>query len=377
MNDVVKKPFFRADQVGSLLRPQGLLDARTDFEAGKLRREALKEVEDDAIRQIAKVQEGIGLRAVTDGEFRRKNWWVDFIGRLQGVELHEGDEKAVFISEPNNDWQYVPMDVKTVARLKVDANVLKSEFAFLSSCTDGVAKITLPSPTRMHFHGGRGNVSEEVYPDIEDFFADIVGIYREQIAALESAGCRYIQVDDPLLTYFCSDRLRERLRVQGDDPDKALDRYVKLVNDCIAERQPDTQLSIHLCRGNSRSAWISEGGYEKIAEQVFPHLQPDAFFLEYDDPRSGSFEPLTHIPKERKVVLGLVTTKRGDLECKDELKRRVEEASQYVPIENLAISPQCGFASVVEGNIITFDDEVAKLSLVVETAEEIWGGLTA
>lgn len=368
------KPFFRADQVGSLLRPQYLLDARERYHAGEIDHDALREIEDQAIAEIVKFQEGIGLKAVVDGEFRRKNWWQDFIESMENVEIHEGDERDAFVSDPENDWHYVPKDVKTVGRLGVDTSRMVREWRYLDSCTDRTTKITLPSPTRMHFHGGRRNISADAYPDVEDFFNDVARLYREQIAALEDAGARYLQIDDPLLTYFCSDRLKDRLRDQGDDPDAMLERYVQLVNDCIRDRRADTQIGIHLCRGNSRSSWISEGGYEKISKQVFPNLKVDALFLEYDDPeRSGSFEPLADVPQDRKVVLGLVTTKKADLEAKDGLKRRLDEAGKYVDLENCAISPQCGFASVVEGNIITVDDERRKLDLVVETAEDVWG----
>jgi 5-methyltetrahydropteroyltriglutamate--homocysteine methyltransferase len=224
----------------------------------------------------------------------------------------------------------------------------------------------------MHFHGGRATVSREAYPDIEAFFADIVTVYRREIAALEDAGCRYIQIDDPLLTYFISDRLRDEVRQAGDDPDARLARYVKLTNDCIAQRRPDTAIGIHLCRGNSRSGWISEGGYARIAEAVFGGLEADHLLLEYDDERSGDFEPLRHVPQGRRVVLGLVTTKRGTLERREDLLRRIDDAARFVDLNDLAISPQCGFASTVEGNVITPDDQWRKLALVVDVAARVW-----
>jgi len=246
------------------------------------------------------------------------------------------------------------------------------DFAFLAGTTARAAKITLPSPSRLHFHGGRRVVSNTVYPDIEDFFADVVRAYRAEIADLEAAGCRYIQIDDPLFSYFISDRMRAEIVADGDVPEERLERYVRLINDCIAARHAETAIGIHVCRGNARSAWIAEGGYERIAEQLFGGLQNDHFLLEYDDDRSGGFEPLRYMPAGKRVVLGLVTSKRGALEDRDALVRRVEEATKYVALEDLAISPQCGFASIVEGNIITPDDQWAKLRLVVETARRIW-----
>jgi 5-methyltetrahydropteroyltriglutamate--homocysteine methyltransferase len=234
-------------------------------------------------------------------------------------------------------------------------------------------KITLPSPTRMHFHGGRLNVSRDAYPEMEGFFADVAAYWRAEIAALEAAGARYIQIDDPLLTYFLSDRLRASLERQGDEPDALLDRYVALFNDCVRDRRSDTTIAVHICRGNSRSSWISEGSYDRIADAVYPHLDADSFFLEYDDERSGGFAPLARIPAGRRVVLGLVTTKHGRLENPDDLIRRIDEAARFLPHEHLAISPQCGFASVVEGNVITPDDQARKLALVVEVADRVWG----
>jgi 5-methyltetrahydropteroyltriglutamate--homocysteine methyltransferase len=275
--------------------------------------------------------------------------------------------------EPEQSWKYVPKNVFTTARLSCPAPIVVADFRYVQGCTQRVAKITLPSPTRLHFHGGRGTVSRQAYPDEEEFFADVATIYQNEIAALEAAGCRYIQIDDPLMTYFISERLRDEVRQSGDDPDKRLARYVRLTNECIAQRRPDTAVGIHVCRGNSRSGWISEGGYERIAEAVFGGLQCDHLMLEYDDERSGDFQPLRHVPADRRVVLGLVTTKRGALESADDLRRRIDEASAYVDLDRLAISPQCGFASVVEGNLITHEDQWAKLRLVTEVARRVWG----
>jgi methionine synthase II (cobalamin-independent) len=368
------KPFFRADHVGSLLRPPDVLAAREARARGEIDAATLRAVEDAAIRDVVAGQERVGLAVVTDGEFRRENWYADFIGRLGGVEIREAQQNPAFAHDPDKTVRYVPKNVVTVAPLVRPEPILARDYAFVASVTSATAKITIPSPSRLHFHGGRSVVDASVYPDIETFFADVATAYRAEIADLEAAGCRYIQIDDPLFSYFISERMRAEIVANGEKPEARLARYVRLINDCIAERRPDTAIGIHVCRGNARSAWIAEGGYERIAEQLFPTLKNDHFLLEYDDDRSGDFAPLRFMPKDKRVVLGLVTSKRGQLEERATLLRRVEEATKYVPIENLAISPQCGFASVVEGNIITPGDQWAKLKLVVDTAAEIWPG---
>lgn len=368
----VAKPFFRADHVGSLLRPPEVIAARDALARGEITATRLREIEDAAIRDAVAGQERAGLEVVTDGEFRRENWYADFIGRLGGVEIRAAEANPAFAHDPGNTIHYVPKSVVTVAPLRRPEPIAVEDFAFLASTTTRTPKITLPSPSRLHFHGGRRVVSSAVYPDIEAFFADVVRAYRAEIADLEAAGCRYIQIDDPLFSYFISDRMRAEIVADGDVPEERLERYVRLINDCIAARRAETAIGIHVCRGNARSAWIAEGGYERIAEQLFGSLQNDHFLLEYDDDRSGDFEPLRYMPAGKRVVLGLVTSKRGALEDPDALVRRVEEATKYVALEDLAISPQCGFASIVEGNIITPDDQWAKLRLVVETARRIW-----
>ncbi len=401
------KPFFRADQVGSLLRPPGLLAARNQFQQGRLNQVALRQAEDAAITDIVRRQEQLGFEVVVDGEFRRENWWIDFVQGLSGVEIQEGSLAQAFVapgsvaaphatagsacghehghdhghpSQPvastgataDEGWKYVPKNVVTTGRVSAAAPITAPDFSFLQSTTQRVAKVTLPSPTRLHFHGGRGAVSQAVYPDIEQFFADIVKVYRAEIAALEAAGCCYIQIDDPLMTYFISDRMRAEVVAAGDDPQVRLQRYVDLTNDCIAARRPDTAIGIHVCRGNSKSGWIAEGGYERIAATVLGGLKVDHFSLEYDDERSGDFAPLRYVPRGVKVVLGLVTTKFGKLETVADLLRRIDEASRLVPLDDLAISPQCGFASTVEGNIITVDDQWRKLERVVEVSKMAW-----
>ena len=366
------KPFFRADHVGSLLRPAGVMAAREAYGKHDIDAARLRAIEDAAIRDVVAGQERVGLAVVTDGEFRRENWYADFIGRLGGVEIREAQQNPAFAHAPGKTVHYVPKNVVTVAAVTRPEPILVRDFAFTASVTGVTAKITLPSPSRLHFHGGRSVVDTSVYPDIEAFFADVAVAYRAEIADLEAAGCRYIQIDDPLFSYFISERMRAEIVANGETPEVRLARYVKLINACISERRADTAIGIHVCRGNARSAWIAEGGYERIAEQLFPALENDHFLLEYDDDRSGDFAPLRFMPKSKRVVLGLVTSKRGQLEERSTLLRRIDEATAYVPIENLAISPQCGFASVVEGNIITPEDQWAKLKLVVETAAEIW-----
>jgi 5-methyltetrahydropteroyltriglutamate--homocysteine methyltransferase len=386
----MSKPFFRADQVGSLLRPQRLIDARAAHEAGKLSLDELRHVEDESIREVVKHQEACGFKVVVDGEYRRENWWIDFIRGLSGIEIRKGQASQAFVApkkdncgcghdhgqatdDADEGWKYVPKNVLTTGKLGLPHSVNAADFKYLQSTTDRMAKITLPSPTRLHFHGGRDAVSREAYPDIEAFFADVVQIYRREIAALEEAGCRYIQIDDPLMTYFISDRLRAEIVASGEDPDARLHRYVELTNACIAQRRPETAIGIHVCRGNSRSGWIAEGGYQRIAEDVLGGLKVDHFLLEYDDERSGDFEPLKAVPRGVKVVLGLVTTKFPRLETAEDLVRRIDEASKFIPLEDLAISPQCGFASTVEGNIITPDDQWRKLDRIIEVSRRVWG----
>jgi 5-methyltetrahydropteroyltriglutamate--homocysteine methyltransferase len=367
-----RKPFFRADQVGSLLRPAAVHEARERFARGAIDAAELRAIEDTAIRAVVAQQERIGLPVVTDGEFRRENWYADFIGGLRGVEIRAAQANPAFKDDPGHEIAYVPKNVVTVGRLEHAAPVLVRDFSYLAAVATRTPKITIPSPSRLHFHGGRSVVSIDAYPDIEAFFADVVTVYRSEIAALEAAGCRYIQIDDPLFSYFISDRMRAEIVANGERPEDRLARYVRLINDCIAERRADTAIGIHVCRGNARSAWIAEGGYERIAEALFGGLNADHFLLEYDDDRSGDFAPLRFIPAGKRVVLGLVTTKHGRLEDRATLVRRIEEATAYVPLDNLAISPQCGFASVVEGNIITDDDQWRKLQLIVDVSNEVW-----
>ena len=361
---------IHADTVGSLLRPATVHEARRRHAAGEIDDRTLHHIEDQAIADVIAYQETLGLPVVTDGEFRRENWWIDFVRQLDGVQIVDGAGAAFAANEAP---RYIPKSVRVTGRLGTRKPILLDDFRFVAGQSRVLAKIAIPSPTRIHFHGGRRVVSSAVYPDIEEFFADLAAIYRAEIAALEQAACRYIQIDDPLLTYFLDPNLRAEIVADGEDPDARLQRYITLINDCVAARSPHTTIGIHICRGNARSTWIAEGTYEGLAETCFGQLAVDRFLLEYDDDRSGSFAPLRFVPPDKQVVLGLVTTKRAQLENKDTLKRRIDEAAKLIAPERLAISPQCGFASVVEGNLITEADQSAKLSLVVDTAREYWG----
>lgn len=366
------KPFFRADHVGSLLRPENLLAARQRWSSGDLSPEDLRGIEDAAIRDVVKLQEDVGLGAVTDGEFRRENWWIDFISAIEGIEISDPDTHAGF-KKDGGQTGYMPKNVLTVGKIAHPGTILADDFAFLRAATGNTAKVTIPSPSRIHFHGGRAAVDASVYPDMEQFWTDVAEVYRREIAALEEAGCRYIQIDDPVLTYFLDDKMRANVDAIGEDPDALIDVYAKVINACVEERRADTYLTIHLCRGNARSAWVSEGGYDRFAEALFPAVDVDAWFLEYDDARSGGFEPLRFMPDDKIVVLGLITSKFGQLEDADEVKRRIDEAAGVVPLDRLALSPQCGFASLDLGNLVTVDEQVRKLCHVVDIARDVWG----
>jgi len=365
---VALSPPFRADHVGSLLRPAALLAARADHAAGRMSREALRRIEDAAVREAVRMQEDIGLQGVTDGEFRRVDWLMDFKFGIGGVERLPAEAVHVpFKSEAGSvDWTFVPY---RVGRLQFKDTIFGADFAFLKSATKATPKLSIPSPSMMHYPGGRG-IDRAAYPDMEEFFADLVDVYVKEMAALARAGCRYLQMDDTSLAML-NDPARRAAIGEGAETDHL--RYIKLFNAVLAEKPRRTTVCVHLCRGNFRSAWLAEGSYDHVAEAMFSDLNVDGFFLEYDDERSGSFAPLRFVPKGRMVVLGLVTTKKAALESKDALKRRIDAAAKHVPLEQLCLSPQCGFASTAEGNLLTLDDQIAKLRLVVETAQDVWG----
>lgn len=366
--------FFHADHVGSLLRPERLHKARADWHADRITRAELTAIEDECIAEAVKMQESVGLESITDGEFRRENWWIHLIGGMEGVEITDpAADDAFQVNPDDHGGHYVPKGVKVVGKLGGGGTISVADFRFLKGVTSETPKMTLPSPTRMVYYGGREAVSRDVYPTMEDFWADVATLYQKEIAALEAEGCKYIQIDDPILTYFLDERIRGEMEAEGKDPDSELAAYGDAINACISERSPDTYLSLHLCRGNAASQWNAEGSYDRMAEILFPRMNVDAWFMEYDDARSGGFGPLRHMPEDRRIVLGLVTTKTGQMENAAELRSRVDEASKFVPMERLGISPQCGFASIEAGNKLAADQQWAKLKFVVGLSQELWG----
>jgi 5-methyltetrahydropteroyltriglutamate--homocysteine methyltransferase len=361
------KPPFRADHVGSLLRPKELLKAREDFEAGRISADRLREVEDRAVRDVVKMQEDIGLQGVTDGEFRRHDWVVDFKYQLGGVEKLGNVINVPFEGDDGKfDWKFIEYRVD---KLSLDRTIFGDHFKFLKDTTKNTAKITLPSPSMMHYPAGRG-IDRKVYPDMEVFFADLAAVYRKQIDGLAKLGCTYLQLDDTSLA-FLNDPKRRAMIGEGAETQHL--RYIQLFNDATSKRPADMAICTHLCRGNYKSGWMASGSYEHVSEALFNGLNVDGFFLEFDDERSGGFEPLRFVPKGKMVVLGLVTTKKPQLEGKAALKRRIDEAARHIPIDQLCLSPQCGFASTSEGNALTREDQAAKLRLIAETAREVWG----
>ena len=364
-------PPFRADHVGSFLRPKALLDARERQQKGEIDRAALRLVEDDAIRDVVRFQEDLGLKGITDGEFRRTYFHIDFLEQLDGVETKGGVAVSFHTADGNID--FAPPVMRIVDRVRHAKAIQLADFEFLRSTTSQMPKVTIPSPTMLHFRGGRSAISKDAYPDLDEFYADVATAYREELASLAAAGCRYVQLDDTNLAYLCDTKMREGARQRGDDPDELPRRYARLINAAIADRHDDMRICIHLCRGNFKSAWAAEGGYEPVAEVLFNELDVDGYFLEYDDARSGDFAPLRHVPKTKTVVLGLVSTKLVAVESKDDIKRRIDAAAKFMPLEQMALSPQCGFSSTVHGNAIQLDAQRAKLALVVDTARDVWG----
>jgi 5-methyltetrahydropteroyltriglutamate--homocysteine methyltransferase len=367
------EPPFRADHVGSLLRPGELLDARARHAAGHLDAAGLRAIEDDAVRDVVRLQREAGLQSATDGEFRRASWHMDFIYALNGISKAPGELKVEFRNEEGT-IEFTPAAMHVDGRISLGETIFGDDFAFLRDTVDGATpKLTIPSPSMVHYRGGRTAIDEAIYPDLDAFWADLTAAYREEVRRLGELGCRYLQLDDTSLAYLNDPHQREYVASIGGDPDRQHVAYIGHINEALAGRPEGMAVTTHMCRGNFRSSWVAEGGYEHVAEALFNELEVDGFFMEWDDDRSGSFAPLRFVPPGKQVVLGLVTTKRGELEQRDELMRRVEEASRYVPLDQLCLSPQCGFSSTVEGNALTIDDELAKLRLVVETAAEVWG----
>ena len=368
------KPPFRADHVGSLLRPPELLRAREDAAAGRITAEELRAVEDDAIRDVVRMQEDVGLRAVTDGEFRRASWHMDFIYALDGITTADDKVKVSFHNE-QGDIEFMAAALHVDGKVGVSETIFGEAFSFLAGCaTTGVPKLTIPSPSMVHYRGGRAAIDERVYPSLDEFWSDLTAAYREEVRRLGEAGCSYLQLDDTSLAYLNDPEQRRYVASIGGDPEAQHVEYIRRINEALAGRPEGMSVTTHMCRGNFRSSWVAVGGYDHVAEALFQELDVDGYFMEWDDERSGGFEPLRFLPPgEKQVVLGLVTTKRGALETKDDLKRRIEEASRYAPLAQLCLSPQCGFSSTVEGNALTRDEQRAKLALIVEVADEVWG----
>ncbi|SHN06331.1 5-methyltetrahydropteroyltriglutamate--homocysteine S-methyltransferase [Rhizobacter sp. OV335] len=360
---------FRADHVGSFLRPKYLLEARERFRLKEINAAELRAVEDRAITEIVRFQEDVGLQSITDGEFRRTYFHIDFLEQLGGVKT----DIPMLVKKPDGTEELAPPVMRVIDKVRHVKDIQRADFEYLKSQTRRTPKVTIPSPTMLHFRGGRAGISREHYPDLEPFYQDVANAYGDELRSLAAAGATYVQMDDTNLAYLCDDKMREAARQRGDDPDELPHRYAGFINRVVAQKPPGMTLAVHLCRGNFKSTWAAQGGYEPVAQALLSEMDVDAYFLEYDDARSGDFKPLRFLPKGKTVVLGLVTTKLGELESKDELKRRIDEAAKYVPLDQLCLSPQCGFSSTVHGNDIAVEAQRAKLRLVVETAQEVWG----
>jgi 5-methyltetrahydropteroyltriglutamate--homocysteine methyltransferase len=366
-------PPFRADHVGSLLRPPELLAARARHRAGDLDAAGLRAVEDEAIRAVVAMQEEVGLRSATDGEFRRTSWHMDFIYALGGITT-TADKIQVHMRNATGQVDFESAAMRVSEPITLRETIFGEAFDFLQAqVRTATPKLTIPSPSMVHYRGGRASIDWSVYPDLDQFWDDLTSAYAEEVSRIAAQGCRYLQLDDTSLAYLNDPAQRAEQAAAGSNPEQQHELYIRNINKAISGRPGSLSVTTHLCRGNYRSSWAAEGGYDFVAEALFGQLDVDGFFLEYDDERSGSFAPLRFVPPGKQVVLGLVTTKRGELEDKDALKQRIDEASRYVPLEQLCLSPQCGFSSTVEGNALTQDEQKAKLALIVETAAEVWG----
>ena len=365
------KPPFRADHVGSLLRPAALKEARLKRARAEMSAEALKEIEDREIERAIRRQEEVGLKSITDGEFRRASWNYDFLERLAGVESYEGERKIKFSAQGPQPRAVLLRVIGKLGGYKPHPMI--DDFQFLMQHTRKTAKMTIPSPSSLHFRYGRDAVPESLYPVMEEFYADLGQSYRKAVRAFADAGCRYLQLDEVNLAYLCDPALREHIKARGEDPAALPDVYAGMINAAIADIPDDMTITMHLCRGNFRSSFVASGGYEPVAETLFNTINVHGYFMEYDSERAGGFEPLRFVPKEKFVVLGLVTSKSGALESRDEIKRRIDEAAKYVALDRLCLSPQCGFASTEEGNVLSEEEQWAKLRTIVEIAGEVWG----
>ena len=366
----------RYDHVGSFLRPKALLEARELKARGQITPAQLRTVEDEAIADIVKFQQDVGLKSITDGEFRRTYFHIDFLEQLGGVKT----DIPVTVRKPDGTEELAPPVIRVIDKVRHSKDIQKADFDYLQSQVAAgnnpacVAKVTIPSPTMLHFRGGRAGISREAYPELDPaFYDDVANAYGDELRSLAAAGCTYVQMDDTNLAYLCDEKMREAARQRGDDPNELPHRYAKFINKVVAQKPAGMLLAMHLCRGNFKSTHAAAGNYEPVAEALLKEMDLDAYFMEYDDARSGDFKPLRYLPKGKTVVLGLVTTKFGEMESKDDLKRRIDEAAKYAPMDQLALSPQCGFSSTVHGNNIAVEAQRNKLRLVVETAQEVWG----
>jgi 5-methyltetrahydropteroyltriglutamate--homocysteine methyltransferase len=359
----------RADHVGSFLRPRYLLEAREKYARKEIDAAKLRAVEDQAIAEVIRMQEEVGLEAITDGEFRRTYFHIDFLKQLDGVQ---SDDPKIIVKADGSE-ELAPPVMRVTGKVRHARDIQRADYEFLKENTARTPKVTIPSPTMLHFRGGRAGISKKDYPDLEQFYEDVAQAYGDELRSLAAAGCRYVQMDDTNLAYLCDMKMREAARSRGDDPNELPHRYATFINRVVAQKPKDMTLAVHLCRGNFKSTHAAEGGYEPVAEALLAEMKVDAYFLEYDDERSGDFRPLRFLPKGKIVVLGLVTTKLGALESRDEIKRRIDEAAKFVPLEQLALSPQCGFSSSYHGNDIQMSQQTAKLRLVVDVAREVWG----
>lgn len=368
-------PPFRGDHVGSLLRPPELLKARDDFAAGQIDAAQLRAVEDEAIRGVVRMQRDVGLKSVTDGEFRRRAWHMDYIYQIGGIRKSTDRTLTLRFHDEEQIREFDTPALEVYGKVQLENTIFGEAFEFLKSVAspEQMLKLSIPSPSMVHYRGGPALIDRNVYPDVSEFWNDLAAAYAEEIQRLHELGCTYLQLDDTSLAYLNDPEQRQMVAGWGEDADNLHLHYIRQFNKAVANKPAGMTITTHLCRGNFRSAWMSQGGYDYVAEALFGDLAVDGYFLEYDTERSGSFAPLRYVPKNKTVVLGLVTTRSGELESKDFLKRRLEEASKYIDIDQLCISPQCGSASTVDGNVINYDEENAKLRLVVETAQEVWG----
>jgi len=368
-------PPFRADHVGSLLRPPEVTRARAEFKAGQIDGQALRAVEDDAILGVIELQRAAGLQSVTDGEFRRTSWHMDFIYSLDGIEQVAGETIHVQFRSDEGEYDYAPPAMRVTDKVGLGETIFADAFTFLrdNAVASQTPKLTIPSPSMVHYRGGNSSIDESVYPEMDAFWSDLTAAYAKQLRGAYDLGCRYLQLDDTSLAYINDPAQRAHIEAIGGDPDHLHEQYIANINRALADKPDDLVITTHLCRGNNQSMWAAEGGYDFVAEALFGDLNVNGYFLEFDDERSGGFEPLRFVPAGKQVVLGLVTTKRPALEDRDLLKRRIDQASKFVDIDQLCLSPQCGFSSTEEGNKLTIDEEQAKLELIVEVAADVWG----